>query len=41
MWFMRRTVKISWTDKVSNEREWAIAKVERKLSQTAKKKTGK
>ena len=37
MWFLRRMLKISWSDKISNERELTIAKVKRKLLQTIKK----
>ena len=36
MWFLRRMLKISWTDKISNERVLTIANVKRKLLQTIK-----
>ena len=36
MWFLRKMLKILWTDKVSNERGLAIANVKRKLLQTIK-----
>ena len=38
MWFVRRMLKISWPDKISNERVLTIANVKRKLLQTIKKR---
>ena len=36
MWFLRRIVKISWTDQISNERVLTIVNVRRKLLETIK-----
>ena len=38
MWFLRRMLKISWTEKISNERVLTIANVKRKMLQTIKKR---
>jgi len=38
MWFLRRMLKISWTDKVSNARGLASANVKCELLQTGKKR---
>ena len=36
MWFLRRIVRISWTDQISNERVLTIVNVRRKLLHTIK-----
>ena len=38
MWFSRKMLKISWTEKISNERELTITNVKQKLLQTIKKR---
>ena len=38
MWFLRRMLKISWTEKISNERVLTMANVKRQLLQTIKKR---
>ena len=38
MWFLRRMLKISWTEKVSNERVLTIANAKRKFLHTIKKR---
>ena len=38
MWFLRRMLKIPWTERISNERVLTIANVKRKLLQTIKKR---
>ena len=36
MWFLRRMLKVSWTDRTSNERVLTVANVKRKLLETIK-----
>ena len=36
MWFLRRMLKVSWTDRISNERVLTVANVKQKMLETIK-----